>query len=110
METITIKRKLAEDALSELKLAQADHFVQSTQEIIDELEAALRPPIQLGTILIATNPCRMELFELGALIVGKEYKVHGLFCNMVILESECDSDHHFTLDTINEFFTVKPAL
>lgn len=44
METITIKRKLVEDALDQLKAAQQDSYVQSTQNVIDDLEVALREP------------------------------------------------------------------
>jgi hypothetical protein len=42
METITVKRKLVEEALDQLKAAQQDSYVQSTQNVIDELEVALR--------------------------------------------------------------------
>ncbi len=44
METITVKRKLVEEALDQLKAAQEDFYVQSTQNVIDELELALRQP------------------------------------------------------------------
>lgn len=42
METIKIKQKLVEEALDQLKAAQQDSYVQSTQNVIDELELALR--------------------------------------------------------------------
>lgn len=46
MENITIKRKLAEEALDQLKSAQQDQFVQSTQNVIDELEVVLKNDAQ----------------------------------------------------------------
>jgi len=42
MKTIEIKQKLVEEALDQLKAAQQDRYVQSTQNVIDELELALR--------------------------------------------------------------------
>lgn len=42
MKTITITKKLAEDILDQLKDVQADCYVQDTQDIIDELNQALR--------------------------------------------------------------------
>jgi hypothetical protein len=42
METTTIKRKLIEEALDHLKKAQEDAWVQSTQDVIDALETALK--------------------------------------------------------------------
>jgi hypothetical protein len=42
METTTIKRKLIEEALDQLKKAQEDAWVQSTQDVIDALEIALK--------------------------------------------------------------------
>lgn len=44
MKTIEIKQKLVEEALDQLKAAQQDRYVQSTQNVIDELELALRQP------------------------------------------------------------------
>lgn len=44
MKTIEIKQKLVEEALDQLKSAQQDVYVQSTQNVIDELELALRQP------------------------------------------------------------------
>ena len=41
---ITIKRKLLEEALEQLKAAQQDSYVQSTQNVIDDIEVALRQP------------------------------------------------------------------
>lgn len=111
METITIKRTLAEDALRELKLAQADHFVQSTRDIIDELEVILRPQImQVGTILIATDPCKMNFCETEALVVDKEYAVIEASKDEIFIESEFNEEHCFSMDILSEFFIVKPAL
>jgi hypothetical protein len=45
MKTIEIKQKLVEEALDQLKAAQQDSYVQSTQNVIDELELALRQPL-----------------------------------------------------------------
>lgn len=42
MKTIEIKQKLVEEALDQLKAAQRDSYVESTQNVIDELELALR--------------------------------------------------------------------
>ena len=110
METITIKRKLVEDALKELKAAQIDLFVQSTQNIIDDLEASLRPPsVQVGTVLIAVDPCRMEGGNEEALIVGKEYKVEYVCNGQVVIIDEGSHEHFFDLDTLNKFFKIKPA-
>jgi hypothetical protein len=41
METITIKLELFKEALEQLKLAQKDCFVQSTQDVINELEKSI---------------------------------------------------------------------
>lgn len=49
MKTIEIKKKLVEEALDQLKAAQQDYYVESTQNIIDELEVALRtPPVSVS--------------------------------------------------------------
>lgn len=48
MKTIEIKQKLVEEALDQLKAAQQDSYVQSTQNVIDELELALRQPHVVG--------------------------------------------------------------
>lgn len=48
MKTIEIKQKLLEEALDQLKAAQQDCYVESTQNIIDELEVALRQPLVSG--------------------------------------------------------------
>lgn len=44
MKTIETKQKLVEEALDQLKAAQQDSYVQSRQNVIDELEIALRQP------------------------------------------------------------------
>lgn len=41
---IKIKRKLIEEALDQLKAAQQDTYVGSTQIVINDLETALRKP------------------------------------------------------------------
>lgn len=41
MKTITIKLDVFNEALEQLKLAQKDYFVQSTQDVINELEKSL---------------------------------------------------------------------
>jgi len=44
MGKIEVKRQLLEEALYQLKGAQQDYYVISTQNIIDELEVVLRQP------------------------------------------------------------------
>ena len=44
MKTIEVKRQLLEEALDQLKGAQQDCYVLSTQNVIDELEVVLRQP------------------------------------------------------------------
>ena len=44
METIQIKRNLAEEILDQLKGAQADQYVQSTENVINDLNQALHIP------------------------------------------------------------------
>ena len=56
MKTIEIKQKLVEEALDQLKAAQQDSYVQSTQNVIDELELALRQPLVMRSVC-----CREEL-------------------------------------------------
>lgn len=44
MKTIEIKRQLLEEILDQLKGAQQDCYVESTQTVIDEVEVVLRQP------------------------------------------------------------------
>lgn len=55
MKTIEIKQKLVEEALDQLKAAQQDSYVQSTQNVIDELELALRQPIVMRSCFNCKN-------------------------------------------------------
>lgn len=60
MKTIEIKQQLVEEALDQLKAAQQDSYVQSTQNVIDELELALsQPPVsgQLPPLHVADKEC-----------------------------------------------------
>lgn len=41
---------MVEEALDQLKAAQQDSYVQSTQNVIDELEVALRQPLVIGSV------------------------------------------------------------
>lgn len=44
LERVTLTRRLLNDAIDQLKGAQMDHFVQDTQDVIDDLnEAAIVP-------------------------------------------------------------------
>ena len=55
MKTIEIKQKLLEEALDQLKAAQQDCYVESTQNIIDELELALRQPPVISSVCDLCN-------------------------------------------------------
>lgn len=45
MQTITISRKLFDEALDQLNRAQEDSYAHTTQNVIDGLEIALRQPV-----------------------------------------------------------------
>lgn len=60
MKTIEIKQKLVEEALDQLKAAQQDRYVQSTQNVIDELELALRQPPVSGSVCTCEMPAKMK--------------------------------------------------
>ena len=47
---IQIKRKLLEEALDQLKAAQQDSYVQSTEMIINEIEVVLRQPAVINLV------------------------------------------------------------
>lgn len=49
MKTIEIKRRLLEEALDQLKAAQQDCYVHTTEMIIDEIEVVLRQPDVTGS-------------------------------------------------------------
>jgi hypothetical protein len=62
MKTIEIKQKLVEEALDQLKAAQQDSYVQSTQNVIDELELALRQPPDIGSVC-RCKKCNCEIIN-----------------------------------------------
>jgi hypothetical protein len=62
MKTIEIKQKLVEEALDQLKAAQQDSYVQSTQNVIDELELALRQPLVIGSVC-RCKKCNCEIIN-----------------------------------------------
>ncbi len=45
MKTVEIKQRLAEEILDQLEGAQKDSYVQSTENVINDLKQALRIPI-----------------------------------------------------------------
>ena len=45
MKTVEIKQRLAEDILDQLEGAQQDNYVQSTENVINDLKQALRIPV-----------------------------------------------------------------
>ncbi len=59
MKTIEVKRRLVEEALDQLKGAQQDCYVLSTQNVIDELEVVLRQPDVIKSV------CDHNLIEKG---------------------------------------------
>lgn len=63
MQTIEIKRKLVEEAIDQLKAAQQDCYVQSTQNVIDEMELALRQPPVSGLVCDHKNKRDSEYFS-----------------------------------------------
>ena len=65
--------------------------------------------IEIGTVLIANNPCKMTDFDFEALILGKEYPVHAIFKNEAIINSEFTDNHHFDIDELDLYFTIKPT-
>ena len=74
MVKIEIKRKLVEEALDQLKAAQQDCYVESTQNVIDELELALRqpavmPPLPSVQELREISKDRPNTFMNGALYI-----------------------------------------
>lgn len=52
MKTIEVKRQLLEEALDQLKGAQQDCYVLSTQNVIDELEVVLRQPDVIKSVCL----------------------------------------------------------
>ena len=45
MKTVEIKQRLAEEILDQLEGAQKDNYVQSTENVINDLKQALRIPV-----------------------------------------------------------------
>lgn len=52
MKTIEVKRQLLEEVLDQLKGAQQDCYVLSTQNVIDELEVVLRQPDVIKSVCL----------------------------------------------------------
>jgi len=83
MKTIEIKQKLVEEALDQLKAAQQDSYVQSTQNVIDELELALHQPPVISQReheeyvktekWFAWRPIKRSLISKKVIWKGKEY-------------------------------------
>lgn len=72
--------------------------------------------LQVGTILIAKDPCVMTHTKIPALIVGKEYEIKwiDLVRNIFTIKSESDINHHFTImndgepnSNFNFYFDIK---
>lgn len=42
MKTVQVKRELIEEVIAQLQGAQSDSYVESTEEIIDELKVVLK--------------------------------------------------------------------
>lgn len=59
--------------------------------------------LQVGTILIAKDPCEMSHTKTPALIVGKEYPILHIEENenRFIINSEFCKDHLFTIKRVN---------
>jgi len=79
MKTIEIKQKLVEEALDQLKAAQQDSYVQSTQNVIDELELALRQRPVIS---------RSEQFICPCCGSDKTYKTEAYHCNRCAVTTE----------------------
>ena len=63
--------------------------------------------IEVGTVLIAKDPCVMEETGKNALIVGKEYPVDYMNTIYFGIKSEVDEKHIFGFDEYKSFFKVK---
>jgi hypothetical protein len=66
--------------------------------------------VKVGDILIAKDPCTMEISNVDALIVGKEYRVYeveddGTIC----IESEVSDSHFYNVESyFGIYFDIKP--
>ena len=66
MKTIEVKRQLLTEALDQLKGAQQDCYVLSTQNVIDELEVVLRQPDVIKSVCdhkqvdLVRNACKCK--------------------------------------------------
>ena len=60
-----------------------------------------------GTILIAKDPCEMSDGSGEALIVGKEYPIKAAVVTGIIIKSEIDECHLFSIKDMYIFFTIK---
>lgn len=78
METITIKRNLLKEALDQLKAAQQDRYVLSTQNVIDELEVALRQKHVIEELQHRCN-CGMQHINCDCIELNKCSECGGNF-------------------------------
>jgi hypothetical protein len=68
--------------------------------------------LQIGTELVAINPCLMRSTGEEALVVGKEYKIIDLTKDEddedeVVIIDEQNEEHWFLVDELCGFFTYK---
>ena len=68
--------------------------------------------LQIGTELVAINPCLMRSTGEEALIVGKEYKISYLDTDdedndCIVIIDEQNEEHWFLVDELSGFFTYK---
>lgn len=74
------------------------------------------PQIEVGTILIAKDACRMNDGDGNSLVVGKEYPViyANELRNNLVVKSEIYDEHYFPLvdegnGYFGNYFTIKPT-
>ena len=73
MKMIEIKRQLLEEILDQLKGAQQDYYVESTEMIINEVKVVLRQPDVIKSVGNGKNILR-ALEELRAEFTDEELK------------------------------------
>jgi hypothetical protein len=97
-----------------------DDIIRESQKVVEKFYPDVRDsrttqpePIQLavGRILIAKDVCKMfedgKETQIEALIIGKEYPIKAIISEEILIDSECISDHYFTMDKIQKFFNIK---
>jgi hypothetical protein len=103
-----------------LTISQMDDIIRESQKVVEKFYPDVRDsrttqpePIQLavGRILIAKDVCKMfedgKETQIEALIIGKEYPIKAIISEEILIDSECISDHYFTMDKIQKFFNIK---